>query len=83
VRDRTPLSELVARLVAAPPVPLSEGWSDALRPGAVIGHFEILGELGRGGFGIVYSARDLRLGRVVAFKAVRPGPREEAPRRAE
>jgi len=83
VRDRTPLSELVARLVAAPPVPLSEGWSGALRPGAVIGHFEILGELGRGGFGIVYEARDLRLGRVVAFKAVRPSPREEAPQRAE
>ena len=81
--QRTPLSELVARLVAAPPVPLSEGWTGALRPGAVVGHFEILGELGRGGFGIVYEARDRRLGRLVAFKAVRPGPREEAPQRAE
>ena len=80
---RTPLSELVHRLVAAPPVPLSEGWTGALRPGAVVAHFEILGELGRGGFGIVYEARDRRLGRLVAFKVVRPGPREGAPQRAE
>jgi serine/threonine protein kinase len=83
VPQRTPLSELVARLVSAPPVPLAEGWPGALRPGAVVDHFEILGELGRGGFGIVYEARDRRLGRLGAFKAVRPGPPEEAPRRAE
>ncbi|MGA8890790.1 MAG: serine/threonine-protein kinase, partial [Anaeromyxobacteraceae bacterium] len=83
MRERTPLSELVARLVAAPPVPLSEGYTGSLRPGAVVGRFEILGELGRGGFGIVYEARDTVLGRLVAFKAVRPCPRDEAPRRAE
>jgi tetratricopeptide (TPR) repeat protein len=83
VPPRTPLSELVARLVAAPPVPLAEGWTGALRPGAVVDHFEILGELGRGGFGVVYEARDRRLGRLVAFKAIRPGPPEEGPRRAE
>ncbi len=81
--QRTPLSELVARLVAAPPVPLAEGWTGALRPGAVVDHFEILGELGRGGFGVVYEARDRRLGRLVAFKAIRPGPPEEGPQRAE
>ncbi|HET8733688.1 MAG TPA: protein kinase, partial [Anaeromyxobacteraceae bacterium] len=79
---RTPLSELVARIVAAPPVPLSEGWTGALRAGTIVGHFEILGELGRGGFGIVHEARDRRLGRLVAFKVVRPGPADEAPQRA-
>ncbi|HET8724416.1 MAG TPA: protein kinase [Anaeromyxobacteraceae bacterium] len=81
--ERTPLSELVARLVAAPPVPLSGGWTGALRPGARLGPFEIVGELGRGGFGVVYEARDPRLGRNVAIKVVRPGAREDADRRGE
>jgi eukaryotic-like serine/threonine-protein kinase len=82
VAGRTPLSELVARIVAAPPVPLAEGWTGALRAGTLVGHFEILGELGRGGFGIVHEARDRRLGRLVAFKVVRPGPADEATLRA-
>jgi len=42
-------------------------------PGVVIGRFELVRELGRGGFGIVYEARDTELGRTVAFKVVRPG----------
>jgi TolB-like protein/Flp pilus assembly protein TadD len=44
-----------------------------LRPGAVIGRFEIVRELGRGAFGVVYEARDRELGRQVALKMVRPG----------
>jgi hypothetical protein len=52
-------------------------WPLALKPGAVIGRFELVREIGKGGFGVVYEARDSQLGRLVAFKAVRPGPRPE------
>ncbi len=47
------------------------GWERPLEPGTVVGRFEIVRELGRGGFGVVYEARDRELGRAVAFKAVR------------
>jgi eukaryotic-like serine/threonine-protein kinase len=51
----------------------SDDWARTLRPGERVGRFELLSEIGQGGFGIVYEARDLELGRLVAFKAVRPG----------
>lgn len=46
--------------------------SSALPVGARLGEFEITGVIGEGGFGIVYSARDSSLDRIVAVKEYLP-----------
>ncbi len=67
---------LLRELVRAPPSSGVGGWETALlRPGVVVGRFELVREVGRGGFGVVYEALDRELGRTVAFKAVRAGER--------
>ncbi|WP_242371394.1 serine/threonine-protein kinase, partial [Anaeromyxobacter sp. SG26] len=69
------MSALLGELARAPEVQLGSAWEHVLGPGAVVGRFELLREIGRGGFGIVYEARDRELGRSVAFKAIRAGDR--------
>lgn len=44
-----------------------------LAPGQVLGPYTVVREVGRGGMGRVYLARDGRLGRTVALKALTPG----------
>jgi serine/threonine protein kinase len=46
--------------------------SSAMAPGTRLGEFEITGVVGEGGFGIVYSALDSSLDRVVAVKEYLP-----------
>jgi len=69
------LSALLEELARAPVAQLEQAWGRGLRPGDRVGRFELQRELGRGGFGVVYEAQDLDLGRAVAFKAIRPGAR--------
>jgi WD40 repeat protein len=66
------VSSLLSELAEAPDRALDDLLPE-LHPGDVVaGRFELTRELGRGGFGLVYQARDRELGRDVAFKAIRP-----------
>ncbi len=67
------VTALLREVARTPEVGAAEAWASSLRPGLVLGRFELVRELGQGGFGVVYEARDRRLGRLVALKAVRPG----------
>ncbi|HET7459030.1 MAG TPA: protein kinase [Gemmatimonadaceae bacterium] len=60
-----------ANQTPAPPTAAGAGIPDALRA-ALAGRYEMERQLGRGGMATVYLARDVRHGRLVAVKVMRP-----------
>jgi len=77
------VSDLVCALVRAPEVRDEEIEGRRLTPGDRLGRFELVREIGRGGHGVVFEARDLELGRLVALKSLRRTSREADSAREE
>ncbi|HYH68837.1 MAG TPA: protein kinase [Urbifossiella sp.] len=79
LRNRSAVERVAAPLRARPPLAETldgSAASDATCPGAVIryfGDYEIVGEIARGGMGVVYRARQVSLNRVVALKMILRG----------
>jgi serine/threonine protein kinase len=75
VGARADAPTLASTPAAGPPSVSASGWNDignALPAGTYLGEFELLGVLGEGGFGIVYTAQDHSLQRRVALKEYMP-----------
>jgi hypothetical protein len=52
------ISRLLLELAQAPDEDLSAAWLESLKPGEVVGRYQIRDKIGRDGFGAVYEALD-------------------------
>ncbi len=68
------LHELIAESQTLPPQPRQSPSTSGLLVGTQFGKYHLEAELGRGGMGIVYQARQLDLHRKVALKMILHGP---------
>jgi tetratricopeptide (TPR) repeat protein len=72
------VSSFLQELAQAPERDLAQLFG-GFTPGMVVAdRFELVREIGRGGFGVIYEALDRDLGRRVAFKVLRTGGRKGA-----